>query len=66
MNSEKFESLVQFGALDGAESGEYHLSVTLNRKHEVFEGHFPERAILPGVIMVEILKRFINFKTAGF
>lgn len=57
MNSENFDSLVQFGNLEGSESGEFHLSVTLNKNHEVFKGHFPERAILPGVIMVETLKR---------
>ena len=32
----------------------------LNSRHPVFAGHFPERAILPGVVMVEILKRAVE------
>lgn len=30
--------------------------IKLNVDHEVFDGHFPERSVLPGVIELEIIK----------
>ena len=39
--------------------------VSMDKNHEVFGGHFPERSILPGVLQLEILKTILSkfFKT---
>ena len=39
--------------------------VSIDKNHKVFEGHFPEQPILPGVIELEIIKTIISkfFKT---
>lgn len=37
--------------------------VSLNAGHEVFNGHFPDRPILPGVVMVYIATRIISTMT---
>jgi len=39
--------------------------VSIDKNHKVFEGHFPERSILPGVLQLEILKNVLSkfFKT---
>jgi 3-hydroxyacyl-[acyl-carrier-protein] dehydratase len=34
--------------------------VTLNAGHSVFNGHFPDRPVLPGVVMVHIATRIIS------
>ncbi|HQW12132.1 MAG TPA: hypothetical protein PK076_03215 [Saprospiraceae bacterium] len=31
--------------------------VNINANHEIFKGHFPDRPILPGVIMLQIITR---------
>ena len=34
--------------------------VVLNPQHSIFEGHFPERAVLPGVCQVWIVRRIAS------
>lgn len=34
--------------------------VELNANHEIFDGHFPENPILPGVCFIEIIKESIT------
>lgn len=34
--------------------------VSLNDKHPVFEGHFPNQPILPGVFILKIIKQIIE------
>lgn len=34
--------------------------VSINKDHKVFDGHFPERSILPGVIELEIIKMILS------
>lgn len=40
--------------------------VSIDKNHKVFDGHFPERSILPGVIELEIIKTILSdfFKTS--
>ena len=39
------------------EDGQYHISTKLNPAHKLFEGHFPEQPILPGVVMMELIRQ---------
>lgn len=36
--------------------------VHINAAHEVFDGHFPEIPVLPGVCMIQIIKELIEKK----
>ena len=56
MEAAVFDDLVSLSEPKETEIGN-HFSLKLNPNHAVFKGHFPERAILPGVVMIEILKK---------
>ncbi len=34
----------------------YVFDITINNKHAIFEGHFPDNPIMPGVCMMQITK----------
>ncbi|MBU2884833.1 hypothetical protein KO507_03525 [Gilvimarinus agarilyticus] len=63
MNENAFLSLVTFGTLTTDESG-FTLPLTINPAHEIFEGHFPEHPIVPGVVTMEILRRGLALATS--
>jgi len=35
-------------------------SIKLNTKHEVYKGHFPSQAVVPGVIQLQIVKELLE------
>lgn len=56
MESANFNSLITLGE-PTVDQSDHKFNVKLNSDHPVFEGHFPERAILPGVVMIELVKQ---------
>jgi 3-hydroxyacyl-[acyl-carrier-protein] dehydratase len=60
MRLEYFELLDMVEEMD-LEGGTIRVSCTLPEKSTIFEGHFPEFPILPGVMMLEIMNH-----TAGY
>jgi len=32
------------------------VTITINKKHDVFQGHFPNNPVMPGVCMMQIIK----------
>ena len=34
--------------------------ITFNKEHKVFEGHFPDNPIVPGVVQVQIMKDLLE------
>lgn len=34
----------------------HNVTILVNEKHEIFKGHFPGNAIMPGVCMIQIIK----------
>ena len=38
----------------------YSLPFSINKESEVFEGHFPNQPILPGVVMIELVQRAVE------
>jgi len=38
----------------------WDLNITLNTDHPVYEGHFPEKAIAPGVMLTEMVKHILE------
>lgn len=46
-------------ALTETENG-ISAEVTLNRKHRIFNGHFPENPVVPGVCMMQMIKEVLQ------
>jgi 3-hydroxyacyl-[acyl-carrier-protein] dehydratase len=63
MNNQVFNELIQFDSLQKLEDGKFILPFSILKTSNVFEGHFPQQPILPGVVMVEILKRAVRQAT---
>ncbi|MEO9891956.1 3-hydroxyacyl-ACP dehydratase [Aurantibacter sp.] len=38
-------------------------TVSLNKDHEVFEGHFPDKSVMPGVCMIQMIKELTERAT---
>lgn len=38
----------------------YNFDVSINSKHPIFEGHFPNNPIMPGVCMMQITKDIVE------
>lgn len=41
------------------EENAVHAILDLNAAHEVFEGHFPEQPIVPGVFQIQVIKELL-------
>lgn len=37
-------------------SGTYITEITINKHHHLYDGHFPERPVTPGVILMQLFK----------
>ena len=59
MDNEYFLDLITFDKLEQNDSG-YTLPFSINNESEVFEGHFPNQPILPGVVMIELVQRAVE------
>ncbi|WP_348822371.1 3-hydroxyacyl-ACP dehydratase [Flavobacterium aestuarii] len=42
--------------LENTVDSKYKAQITINERHEVFQGHFPGNPIMPGVCMMQIIK----------
>lgn len=36
--------------------GEYVFEIDINKDHDIFNGHFPNNPVMPGVCMIQIIK----------
>ncbi len=43
-------------SLENQEGEKYLAHISINEKHEIFNGHFPGNPIMPGVCMMQIIK----------
>jgi len=57
MKDSAFTELIVFGTLESIDKGSYLLPFLINKESHIFEGHFPNQPIMPGVVMIEIIKR---------
>ncbi len=64
MNDQAFNSLIQFEPIKKIEDEWYSLPFAINNNSEVFDGHFPNQPILPGVVMIELTKRAVEISLA--
>ncbi|QEH41406.1 3-hydroxyacyl-ACP dehydratase [Chitinophaga sp. XS-30] len=37
-----------------------HTTIALNAQHPIFEGHFPEQPVVPGVCMMQIIQELLS------
>lgn len=42
--------------IDAVNEGKYLATITLNKDHAIFKGHFPGNPVTPGVCMMQIIK----------
>lgn len=59
MLSDNLYTLISFNNTDG----KIEASLTLNANHKIFEGHFPNQPVLPGVCMMQIFKELVEKAT---
>ena len=52
----KFYSVNQEKLAEGAAN----FNITINDAHEIFEGHFPDNPITPGVMQMEMVKELLS------
>ncbi|MRI00819.1 3-hydroxyacyl-ACP dehydratase [Kriegella sp. EG-1] len=38
-------------------------TVSLNKNHEIFDGHFPDKSVMPGVCMIQMIKELTESAT---
>ncbi|MBI2259133.1 MAG: hypothetical protein HYU67_09580 [Flavobacteriia bacterium] len=38
----------------------HHFILTIDSKHKIFSGHFPNKPVTPGVVQMEILKELVE------
>ncbi|PIB36170.1 hypothetical protein BFP72_12570 [Reichenbachiella sp. 5M10] len=57
-----FHDLITFGDLR-REEDEYVVPLTIDATHDVFDGHFPQHPVLPGVVTMEVLRRALELAT---
>ena len=50
--------VIKYDRIFGREEGEisYVFEIEVNPAHKIFEGHFPQEPILPGVVSIQIIK----------
>ncbi len=50
------EDFYKIDKIDSIDEGKYLASITLNKDHAIFKGHFPGNPVTPGVCMMQIIK----------
>ena len=50
------EDFYKIDKIDTIDEGKYLASITLNKDHAIFKGHFPGNPVTPGVCMMQIIK----------
>ena len=46
-----------------SDTPKYRVSITINKAHDMFNGHFPETPVIPGVSMLQIIKELAEIIT---
>jgi 3-hydroxyacyl-[acyl-carrier-protein] dehydratase len=42
--------------IENTDANKYNATITLNKDHDIFNGHFPGNPVTPGVCMMQIIK----------
>jgi 3-hydroxyacyl-[acyl-carrier-protein] dehydratase len=51
--------LYTVGPIEGSENNIF-TEITINPEHRLFEGHFPEAPVMPGVVQLQIIKELLE------
>lgn len=60
MENELLTSLINFESIIEQSDESFLATFFIDPESKVFNGHFPEQAVLPGVVMVNIVKRCLE------
>ena len=52
----------EINQFDNKESDSLTAKIRFNKKHRIFQGHFPGFPVVPGVCMIQLVKEIIAFK----
>jgi len=44
-------------------SSDYTFAVTLNKEHRIYQGHFPQQPVVPGVCMIQMIRELAEQAT---
>ena len=57
-----FFSILELKQTQKSEEGTYILDVTIkiNSQHRIFQGHFPDMPVVPGVCLIEIIREILE------
>lgn len=50
------QDFYKINGIQEEKDGNYRVNIQLNKNHKVFEGHFPNNPVTPGVCMIQIQK----------
>ena len=42
-----------------------NFEISLNKEHEIYKGHFPDKPIVPGVMQIQIIKDLLSLLLKG-
>lgn len=59
MKDESFNSIIEMTELEGAQN-EHLFELHILKDSPIFEGHFPQTPVLPGVVMVAAVKKALS------
>ena len=45
------------------ENGKFFTQISINKDHEIYIGHFPNRPVTPGVILMQLFKEEVEKRT---
>lgn len=54
--SKLLSDFYQIQSIQPLNEGEYAITLTLNADHCIFDGHFPQQPVTPGVCVIQMLK----------
>ena len=60
MSSEILNSLLLIEEDIQHVEGDYTLSFLIDPKNEIFNGHFPQQPVLPGVVMIDLVRKALQ------
>ena len=50
----------KINSIERTDAQKHRISISINKNHQIFKGHFPETPVIPGVCMLQIIKEIIE------
>lgn len=50
----------KINSIERTDTQKHRISISINKNHQIFKGHFPGTPVIPGVCMLQIIKEIIE------